>query len=156
MVIAPAKTLVGHAVPLCFNVFPDRVYLYALNDYLAWVQILDTQIGFQMESRDAAVCCDSQSGSICPSPGANRRLCNWQNPPPPHTITELPPCFKLGVIQRFADLSATLRRYLIQKFRTLIRQSTAPLASLWVPWLTEVFWHDFASSTVFFDSNSAI
>ena len=29
-------------------------------------------------SHVAAVCYDSQSDSICPSPGANPQFCNWQ------------------------------------------------------------------------------
>ena len=34
-----------------------------------------------------AVCCDSWSNSICPSPGANPWLCNWQKAPTPHSFT---------------------------------------------------------------------
>ena len=45
------------------------------------VQILDPQVAFQMGSHDATVCGDSQSDSICLSPGTNLRFCNWQKLP---------------------------------------------------------------------------
>ena len=46
---------------------------------------------------DAAVCCDSLSHSICPSPSRN-----------PHIITELSPCLSFSLIQGIAVLSLTL------------------------------------------------
>ena len=61
---------------------------------------------FLMKSGDAAVCCDSRSDSICLSPSANLPHCNWQKQTP--IITELPPCFTVGVIQGVAALSPIL------------------------------------------------
>ena len=48
----------------------------------------------------------SQSDSFCPSPSTNLRLFNWQMSQ--HTVTDLPPCFTVGVIQRVTALSPTL------------------------------------------------
>ena len=123
-----------------FNV-TGKLYEYALGHYLAWVHILDPQAAFQMGSNDAFEYYDSRSDSICPSPGANPRLCNWQCSPH-YTITEHPEYFTVGVVQRlelFQQLFAAHKpSYLSQRFRTLIFQcnwlcSTALLCSLCVP-----------------------
>ena len=59
----------------------------------------EPQAVFQMWSSDAVVYCESRSDSICPSPGTNLWLCNWQKPPiHTHTVTEPPPCFIEGCI----------------------------------------------------------
>ena len=60
---------------------------------------------FQMGSRDTTVYCDSWSDSICSSPGANSRFCNWH----PYTVTEPPPCFTFSAIHEVAALSPTPR-----------------------------------------------
>ena len=100
---------------------------------------------------DAVVCCYSQCDSICPSPGPNHRLCNWQKHPPyTHRITE--PCFMVSVIQQFVALLPIHHiDSPIQRFQTLIRQSkglhsTVLLSSLCTPWPIETFWHCYASS----------
>ena len=81
----------GNLIPLiapdemfCFT-FNVRVYLYDFGHYLSWAQILEPQAAFQMGLYHATVCCDCQSDSICPSPGANLRLSNS------HTIIVAPP-----------------------------------------------------------------
>ena len=80
--ITPAKTSVeGWAVPFCFWCISGRVHYYALGHYIACVQILDPHVTCQMALRDFAVCSDSRSDSICPSPRANPRLCNGKNTP---------------------------------------------------------------------------
>ena len=80
--IVPAKTSVeGCAVPLWFWYNSSRVYLYALDHYLAWIQILDPQTVFQMVLYDVVVCCDSWSESVCLSPSANPWLCDLQKNP---------------------------------------------------------------------------
>ena len=65
---------------------------------------------------------------------------NWQKP---FTLTENPPCFTVGVIQRFQPFhqffAAHRPSYLTERFRTLIHQfkglySTALLSSLYAPW----------------------
>ena len=76
--------------------------------YLAGEQNLDPQVAFQIWWGDVAVCCNSRSDSICPSPGANPRLCNWQASP--YSITETPQCFTIEVIRAVVALSPTYRR----------------------------------------------
>ena len=115
----------------------------------AWVQILEPQAAFQIGSRDIAICCGNRSDSICPSPGANHRFCNWQKT---QTITDPPSCFT--VTRLFHQHFTTYRpSCLTQRFQTLIYQSKGLysivlLSSLYAPWSTEALWHCFASSTV--------
>ena len=115
-----------------------------MGHYLAWIQNFDPQAAFQMGSRDAEVCCDNSSYSICHSPGANPRLC--------HTITRPPLCFMFDVTQEVVALSPTLRSaqtFLfdrkISNFDSLVQRiySTALLSSLYAPWPTGAFWHSF-------------
>ena len=106
-----------------------------------------------MGSRDAAVCYDSGSDSICPSPSTNLRLYSWRKPPPhTHTITERPLSFTVGMILVVAALSHR-PTYLNKWFWTLIRRSkglysTVLLSSLFAPWSTGAFWYCFASSAM--------
>ena len=76
-----------------------------------------------MGSHEAAVYCDNRSYSICLSPGANPRFCNWQKTPPP-MITVFPPCFTVySRLQFFHQIFADHRHsYLTLRFRILIRQ----------------------------------
>ena len=70
------------------------------------VYILELPAIFSIGLSDAAVCCDSQSDSIYPSPV-------WKSPTlqlakAPHIITGPPPCFTVGVIMGVVVLSSTL------------------------------------------------
>ena len=102
-----------------------------------------------MGSHVAAVCCDSQFDSICPSPGANPQLCNWQKPPPYHYRT-------FSMLYNWCDTKGC-RSFIYfflhidppiwpKDFKGLY--STAVLSSLCVPWPTRAFWYCFASLTV--------
>ena len=152
----PVKTSIeGCAVSLCFYCTTGRVYSDALDHYLTWVQILDPSTVFQMGSSDAAEYCDGRSDSICPSPGANPRICYWQKASHHKRASSMLYCWcNRGFLQLFHQLFAAHRHSnLTQRFRTLIRQSkglysSALLSNLCAPWLTRSFWHCFASSTV--------
>ena len=114
--------------------------------------MFDSQDAFQMGSCDAAVCCYSQSDSICYSRGAN--LWFLQLAKPSHTVTE-PSLFMHSIwLHLFHQLFTAHRpTYLTQRFQTLFRQFkrlyfTTLLSILYVPWPTGAFCHCFASSTV--------
>ena len=78
-----------------------------------------------MGSRDAAVYCNSQPDSICPSPGANPRLCNWQKPLHHNGTSSILYCwYDTEGLLLFHQLFAAHRpSYLTERFRTWIRQS---------------------------------
>ena len=105
-----------------------------------------------MGSHDAAVCGDSWSKSIYPSPGRNLQHCKWLKPQHNNRAS-----FMVGLIQEAEALSPTLTAhrpsYLSKIFQTWIRQSkvlysTALLSSTCTPWSNGASWPDFASSTV--------
>ena len=110
-----------------------------------WVQTLNPQTVFHMGSRDAAVCCDSRSDSICPSLIANLWLCNWQKSPPTHTHYNRASSMFNGWSDSggllFFHQSIIWPKYFEFWFISL-------LSRLCMPWPTGAFRHSFASSTV--------
>ena len=149
LLIAPAKTLFQGSA---FNV---PIAEFTLRHSVAWVQVLEPRGEFLMALGGAAVCCDSRSESICPSPGANPRLCRWQN------ASTLKQGFLYGLrfvryigLQLFHQFfAAYIPSYLSQRFRTLIRQSkelysTVLLSNFCAHWPTGAFWHGFVSLIV--------
>ena len=113
-----------------------------LHEYKSW-----THKSYYRWDHDAVVCCDNRSDSICPSPGTNPWFFNWH--PQRHN-------WAYSMLYRWCDtggaaLPSTLRRIytpLLFDRKILIVYSTALLSSLCVTWLTEAFWHYFASSIV--------